>query len=128
MSTIAATILVVDDSREVCALTAGLLRKTGHQVLSAGGAEEALRLLSDLVRIDLLLTDLMLDDANGFGLANDVRALCPQVKVLFMSGHDPDVARALGIDFADAEFIRKPFSPAQVEDAVDRLLTRAGGG
>jgi DNA-binding NtrC family response regulator len=104
------TILVVDDESGVRELVCRILRLRGYQVLEADRGIEALRLFQEYAdTIHLLLTDILMPDMNGPALAEQVQALRPCTKVLYMSGY-PDMAcfPHLGSQTGPA-FIQKPF-------------------
>ncbi|HEV8530825.1 MAG TPA: response regulator, partial [Methylomirabilota bacterium] len=82
------TILVVDDDPEVLALAADLLGVAGYKVMSTGDPCEALRFARTRSEpIHLLLTDVLMPFMSGSKLAEELRSIHPEVKVLFMSGH-----------------------------------------
>src|SRR5262245_50970777 len=94
-------ILVVDDEAAVRLVAVRALVRAGYGVLDARTGEEAMMLLDQQGRIDLLITDLTLPEMSGLALALEVESRHPSVKVLYMSGnlHDgpPD------------SFLPKPF-------------------
>jgi len=82
------TILVVDDERVVRELVSRILRSRGYTVLEAHCGGEALRIVQEHAdTIHLLLTDVLMPDMNGPALAEQVQALRPCTKVLYMSGY-----------------------------------------
>ncbi len=84
----AATILVVDDDREVLSLAVDLLRSAGYTVLGTADPSQALQLARNHAQpLDLLLSDVVMPLKSGLQLASEVRALRPEVKVLLMSAY-----------------------------------------
>lgn len=111
------TVMVVEDDEMVRDLVAALLARNGCTALSARSASEALELLERPdVRIDLLLTDLIMPGMNGRQLYAEVvrrvagRQAGPIPRVLYMSGYTDSVAADLGVLEKDAGLIQKPFS------------------
>jgi len=105
------TILLVEDEDPVREVTALLLESLGYQVLQVSSAEEALSLVrTDKVKVDLLLTDVIMTGMSGRELADAFRASDPDIKVLFQSGHTDDVIVRHGILNSEVAFLRKPFS------------------
>ena len=92
-------------------------------VLSADGIEDAMVHLSSLTRIDALITDIRLSTASlgGFELAHQARTLRPSLSVLYVSGSPlTNATSALLVD--KGQFLIKPYSPDQLQDAVQTLL------
>src|SRR5690349_1636408 len=107
-----ATVLVVEDQRQICEMLAAVLENEGFSVLTASDASEALRIAhSRPGRLDLLLSDLDLPGMSGALLAQQLRAESPGLPVILMSGGwDPAV---LGVS-TPACFLPKPFSMANL--------------
>ena len=68
------TILIVDDEPMICELFSEFLQGSNYRVLTAENGKEALELLKDEV-VDLLLTDIIMPDIDGFQLASKVAEL-----------------------------------------------------
>ena len=82
------TILVVDDEPEIRKLVAAMLTKNGYHVFIADTGENAIRLFKNNPDTDLLLTDVVAPGMSGPMIADQIAALRPDIKVLFMSGYD----------------------------------------
>ena len=121
------TVLVVEDQAEVREYAAAALAEYGYHVILACDAGEALSLCErGSEGIDLVLTDVVMPNMSGKELADWLRRLCPEVKVLFMSGYTDDVIAQHGVLESDYQFIQKPFSPKQLAQKVRSVLgTRA---
>jgi CheY-like chemotaxis protein len=120
------TILLVEDERSILKMTAAILRKRGYTVIEAMTPGEAIRLTLDYPgRIDLLMTDVVMPEMNGRTLAKHVLAINPRIKRLFMSGYSPDVVAHHGVVDEGVNFLRKPFSVADLAAAVRRALESA---
>ncbi len=114
-----ATILVVDDDEVVRQLVVMLLKRDGHNVLQASNGLEALMLYSSYrARLDLILTDIDMPQMNGMELASRIRALDASARILLMSGRAPDFPK----DLEDLPLLPKPFLPAQLVEAVEKVL------
>jgi DNA-binding response OmpR family regulator len=64
----------------------------------------------------------VLPDGNGPDLVAGLRREHAELKVVFMSGHDPDKLADYGIDFDSPDLMRKPFSPAVLLERVGRAF------
>ena len=120
----AESVLLVEDDDRARALVGRLLRESGYAVHEAGLPEEALRLCDDhIVRIDLLLSDVVMPQMSGPTLARQIVERRPGLPVLFVSGyleHGDDV----DIAASGSEFLQKPFTPHELVQTVRRVLDR----
>ncbi|MBT7759154.1 MAG: PAS domain S-box protein, partial [Rhodospirillaceae bacterium] len=119
-------VLVVDDDPDVRTLVARLVARQGYETLAAGSGSEALTLLDDGVHIDLLLTDVILNDRmNGAELAREAEAKMGGLKIIFMSGYTGDaLAERIEMD-ASATILRKPFRHAELADSLRRAFEQS---
>jgi nitrogen-specific signal transduction histidine kinase/CheY-like chemotaxis protein len=123
------TVLLVEDEPAILEMSAMILNTLGYCVLAAGTTEEALRLAQEHASaIDLLLTDVIMPDMNGRDLAAALRATCPQLRPLFMSGYTSDVIAHHGILANGVHFIQKPFSMHQLAEKARETLDQKGPG
>ena len=82
-------ILLVDDDADTREVTAELLASQGHEVLQAQGVVGAVSLLGQRSDIQVLITDISLQDGSGEILAGQARQLRPELPVMFASGYRP---------------------------------------
>ena len=94
-------ILVVEDDQALNNLICRVLNKNGYETASATDGEEALALL-DQMYIDLIITDLMMPNMDGYDLTKALRDCGYQLPILVVTARDtfPDKAKGfkLGID------------------------------
>jgi CheY-like chemotaxis protein len=120
------TVLVVEDEAAVRHVTLRVLAQAGYQVLDAESLAQAVLVARDTPgRIDLLLTDLVLPDGSGGDVANQISALRPGIRVLYVSGYTDDPALRRGISESELEFLSKPFTPDALVSRVREVLERA---
>jgi CheY-like chemotaxis protein len=82
------TILIVDDDDLVRPSAVSLIESLGYRVLSAGNGHDALEILRQNTRVDLLFTDLFMPGGlHGPQLVAEARRLRPELKVLYTSGY-----------------------------------------
>ena len=116
------TILVVDDELMVLALTRDILVGEGYQVLEAPGGEDALRIAEGHAgAIHLLLTDVVMPEINGRQLADRLRRIRRETKVLFMSAFTTELLADYEVMSGDP-LITKPFSVADLTHKVREIL------
>ncbi len=105
------TVLLVEDEPGVREIAVAMLERLGYSVLEAHGAHDALRIAAEhRSRIDLLMTDVVMPDMDGRTLAERLRAMHPEMTVLFTSGYTEDVVLRHGILVHEVNFIGKPYS------------------
>ena len=116
-------ILVVEDDQALNKLICRVLNKNGYETASATDGEEALALL-DQMYIDLIITDLMMPNMDGYDLTKALRDSGYQLPILVVTARDtfPDKAKGfkLGID----DYMVKPFLPLELVTRVKALFRR----
>ena len=118
----AKTILVVDDEPEIRKLVAAMLAKNGYRVLTADTGENAVRLYHNNPDIDLLLTDVVAPGMSGPMIADQIAALKPDLKVLFMSGYDGTQVVQRYVVERGYSLLTKPFTMEQLERRVAEVI------
>jgi CheY-like chemotaxis protein len=117
------TILLVEDDGTLRASIRRALLQAGFEVLDAAGGAEALVVNeTHPEKIHLLVTDVVMPDVSGRELASRMRALRPDLKVLFMSGFSAETIRASGGLGSSEAFVQKPFTPSALVGAVRGLV------
>lgn len=120
------TILVVEDEAKVLLVTQRILEQAGYRVLSASSLVQAVAVArSTTDSIDLLMTDLLLPDGGGREVAARITELCPEIRVLYVSGYTDDAALRRDISESEVEFLAKPFSPDRLAARVREVLDLA---
>ncbi len=117
------TILVVEDQVDMLELTKASLEKYGYRVLTALDPSEALRQCKTFTgTIHLMLTDVIMPGMSGRSLSESVRKLCPNIKVIFMSGYTANELAPEGVLAEGVEFIQKPFTPSALAKKIGDVL------
>jgi len=123
MGDCSAVLLCVDDDPDGLRIRKLVLERAGYRVLTAASGEEAMSLIAsrapDLL-IDLLITDQLLPSMLGTQLAAEAKRLCPELRVLILSGlfESPDAAHADG-------FLCKLDGPAALLERIPTMLKAA---
>ncbi len=114
-------ILLVEDSQALRELLQLTLTGCGYTVLDAESPHEALRIAeSDKVRIDLVITDIVMSGMSGIELGRQLKRQRSDLKVLYMSGYHSEIG-AEGLD-PSQNFMQKPFGPEALSLRVQQLL------
>jgi len=121
------TILLVEDDENLRDGFSMMLKKRGYQVLVAADGREALNLCENHAGpIHLLLTDVVMPGISGVDPAKKMLAMRNDLRVLYMSGYTNDALENSGVEnFAQSEFIQKPFSASALLAKVGEILLRA---
>ncbi len=119
------TILLVEDEEAVRNLAQRVLVAGGYGVVPAANGVQALqRCAESRTTIKLLLTDVVMPGMNGRELSDRLLQLCPDIKVLYMSGYSHDVIAERGALGEGMDLLEKPFTAdallRAVRDALDR--------
>ena len=120
------TILLVEDEPSILKMTQIILKRNGYTVLPAASPSEAMeKATNHSGSIDLLMSDVVMPEMNGRDLAAKVKALRPDITLLFMSGYTENVIVHQGVLDAGVAFIQKPFSMADMTKKVREVLDSA---
>jgi len=104
------TILLVEDEAPLQVMAAAFLRKIGYTVYATGTPGKALEIASDLsVKLDLVLTDVVMPEMNGIELVELIRETRPGIKAVFVSGYSSNHA-ALEALANEGSFMQKPYN------------------
>ena len=118
-------VLLVEDEDTVRAVAERALVRQGYEVTPASDGEDGLealgRAISAAEEFDLVVSDVVMPSMDGPAMAREIRALRPELPVLFMSGYAEEQLRR-EIDIPNMYFLAKPFSVAQICTAVEDVL------
>jgi len=118
------TVLVVDDENEMLELAGDILGGQGYRILTAVDGKKALEVLSTEA-VDLVLTDVIMPNLDGYQLAKKIRDAYPHVKILITSGFTD---RRHAVETGDAIYrnlLHKPFRSRELLERVRLLLSDA---
>ncbi|KKM81450.1 hypothetical protein LCGC14_1329730 [marine sediment metagenome] len=117
------TVLVVEDDGMVRKLAHKVLKDYGYKVLVAENGKEGLKICEENKGpIHLMLTDVVMPEMGGRKLADHLKDLRPEIKVLYMSGYTDNTIVHHGILDKGMNFIQKPFTPETLAAKVRGML------
>jgi PAS domain S-box-containing protein len=116
------TVLLVEDDESVRELGTQVLGGLGYRVIIANNGVEALKRFNENSGLRLIVTDVVMPDMGGSELAQRVRALAPDVRVLFTSGYTFDALGQSDLRGPNVAFISKPYGIEQLGTSVRELL------
>ncbi len=119
----AETILLVEDEARVRKLIVDVLTSRGYNVMEAMRGEEAIRLCKQLKnKIDLAVVDVVMPEMSGPDLMKQIAPVCPDMRVLYISGYTDEAIVHHGIPQSGAAFLQKPFMPDALARKVREVL------
>jgi two-component system alkaline phosphatase synthesis response regulator PhoP len=123
-ATRAASLLVVEDERNVGATLVERLKKEGFEIVWATTAEEA-RLEIRGRRFDMALMDVGLPDGSGFELAELLRKLQPSTALIFLTAFGSAEDKVRGLELGAEDYVVKPFHLKELLLRIQNGLKRA---
>ncbi|RBI84121.1 hybrid sensor histidine kinase/response regulator [Rhodosalinus halophilus] len=116
-------VLLVEDETPVRAFASRALRLSGHTVLEACSAEEALDMVRDGdMAVDVFVTDVVMPGMDGPSWVREALKERPEARVVFVSGYAQDSFEPGEIQVPNAVFLPKPFSLEDLTRTVQRQL------
>jgi two-component system response regulator MprA len=120
-----ASILIVEDDRQLCEQLVRGLEEEGFDARSVTTGEDSLAAVVER-QPDALVIDIGLPDTDGRDLCQALRARGVTAPVLFLTARDALVDRLAGFDAGGDDYVTKPFAFAEVVSRLHALLRRAG--
>lgn len=121
------TVLVVEDDDAVRRFMCNTLSQLGYEVLEAANGQQALRLVFEDRSIHLLVTDVIMPDLNGRQLFDEIAAIRPELRLLFVSGYTGEVLNGHGVKAQSVNFLSKPFTVTGFARRVRMVLDNGAG-
>ena len=117
------TILIVEDEATILEMLESMLESLGYTPLCADTPGRAIQIAREHTdRIHLLMTDVVMPEMNGRHLAEQITNICPQLKIVFMSGYTANVIAHQGVLHEDVHFLQKPFSMEDLAQQIRQVL------
>lgn len=117
-------ILVVEDDKELCQLFCRVLTREGYLAFSASDGEEALKIL-DREYIDLIISDIMMPNMDGYELTKAVREAENNIPILLITAKDSFDDMRKGFALGTDDYMVKPVNVNELLLRVNALLRRA---
>lgn len=117
-------ILVVEDDRALNGLVRSYLEDSGYEAVACYDGREGLAALKS-AQFDLIISDVMMPNMDGFEFAKCVRAEDKLVPILFMTALDDKPSKQYGYKLGVDDYVVKPFDAEILMLRVGALLRRA---
>ncbi len=117
-------ILVVEDDRDLNRSVCSFLNQSGYKATGCLGAEEAYDAMYTTV-FDLIVSDIMMPNIDGFEFVKTVRSLNENIPILFMTARDDFAAKQRGYRIGVDDYMVKPIDLDELFLRIGALLRRA---
>ncbi len=120
-----AKILVAEDDAALLSLVGKYLEENGHEAKLAKNGEEAFSAFYE-GHFDMILSDIMMPQMDGFTLAENVRREDKLIPILFMSAKDDKPSKMYAYKIGIDDYVTKPFDVDVLMLKIEALMRRAG--
>jgi NtrC-family two-component system response regulator AlgB len=117
-----ANILVVDDDRNIRRMLATALEAAGYMVVQASDGAQALARLGGAPAIDLVVTDVRMENMDGIRLLEQIKQARPAMPVIIMTAFGSIPAAVEAMRLGAYDYLPKPFSAQQIRQTAARAL------
>ncbi len=119
-------ILVVEDDLDLNRTVCSYLNKNGYEAVGSTNANEAYDAMYGGNLFDLIISDIMMPDIDGFEFAETVREQNQNIPILFMTARDDFAAKQRGFKFGIDDYMVKPIDLDELLLHIGALMRRAG--
>lgn len=118
-------LLVVEDDRELNKTVCSYLNQNGYEAVGCLSANEAYDAMYGGTLFDLIVSDIMMPEIDGFEFARTVRELNKEIPILFMTARDDFASKQRGFKMGIDDYMVKPIDLDELLLRVEALLRRA---
>ena len=118
-------LLVVEDDRELNKTVCSYLNQNGYEAVGCLSANEAYDAMYGGALFDLIVSDIMMPEIDGFEFARTVRELNKEIPILFMTARDDFASKQRGFKMGIDDYMVKPIDLDELLLRVEALLRRA---
>jgi DNA-binding response OmpR family regulator len=118
-------VLVADDEDDIRSLVSFRLKRAGYDVITAADGEEALVLATTRLP-DLVVLDMMMPKATGLEVMRSMReqSTTKDIPIILLTARAQEADVARGFEAGADDYVKKPFSPQDLQARVQALLER----
>jgi CheY-like chemotaxis protein len=123
VSGVSPTILMVDDERVICEVTADIINKMGYRTITTCDGEEALDIFhARQDEVDLVIVDMVMPGLSGEQVVDAMRKMAPDIKVILISGYPESEEVQKAMRDTRQAFLQKPLQPKLLSATIRQLL------
>jgi len=121
------TVLVVEDEPDLAQIVAYNLAREGYTPVTAANGQDALAILDNMPRPDLVLLDLMLPDMSGTEVCRIMRSQpeTEAIPVIMLTARGDEIDRVVGFEVGADDYVTKPFSVRELMLRIRAHLRRS---
>lgn len=117
-------ILLVDDENTITDINERYLNKEGYDVYVARDGQDALLLYASVIDFDLIITDIMMPNVDGYEFIDSALDINPDQPFLFITAKSNDQDKFYSLGMGADDYIVKPFNPRELVLRVNNILNR----
>ncbi len=117
-------VLVVEDDVQFNRIICSYLSDSGYSVVGCYGAQEALKEMEKM-SFDIIVSDIMMKDVDGFEFAEQVKELDKEIPFLFLTARDDMQSKEKGYRLGIDDYIVKPIEMREIHLRLEAILRRA---
>ena len=118
------TILIAEDDATLRNLYSSMLRDNGYRAIEAfNGADAVLKFTNHRDDTSLIIMDGIMPKKNGKQAYDEILAIKPTIKTIFLSGYAEDIMTKEGLLVPEIIFVQKPVSPADLLKKIKEMLS-----
>ena len=117
-----ATLLIVDDEKDIVSALEIYLKPEGYEILTANSGKQAVDIMHR-ERVDLILMDIMMPEMDGYQATSKIREES-NVPIIFLTAKSEDTDMILGLNIGADDYIIKPFDSKELVARVKAVLRR----
>ena len=117
-------VLLVEDDIQFNKIVCSYLSDRGFNVVGCFSANEALKQMESMT-FDIIISDIMMKNVNGFEFAEDVRSFNKDIPFLFLTARDDIQSKEKGYKMGIDDYIVKPVEMKELTFRIDAILRRA---
>ncbi len=121
-------VVIADDEERICQLIQALINWDSLEMEIAGMAHNGIEAFDVVQKVcpDLLITDIRMPGLSGLELIEKVKAACPEVEIIIISGYAHFEYAQQAIRFGVGHYLLKPINKAELTETLEKLKSKIG--